>query len=108
MANRNASYYLMKTARISGWLLFVLVLLYIMTGFSLTGEFGFGRLISPQSALAVHEIFEWPLIAIFAVHSAITIHFALRRWGWIRTRSKSRQSIKSLPSEAHEPHVAKS
>jgi succinate dehydrogenase/fumarate reductase cytochrome b subunit len=103
----------MKTARISGWLLFGLVLLYILTGFSLTGEFGLSRLISLQTALAVHKIFEWPLIAVFVVHSAITIYFAFRRWGWIKTRRKTRRSVKpstSAPAtkETHEPHVAKS
>lgn len=113
MTNRSTGYYLIKIARISGWLLFGLVLLYILTGFSLTGEFGLSRLISLQTALTVHKIFEWPLIAIFAVHSAITIYFAFRRWGWVKTRKKMRRSVKpspttSTPNEANEPHAAKS
>jgi len=113
MGNRSTGYYLMKTARISGWLLFVLVLLYILTGFSLTGEFGLTRLISLQTAVVIHKIFEWPLITIFLVHSAITIYFAFRRWGWIKTRKKTRRSVKSspttsTPNETQEPHVAKS
>lgn len=113
MGNRSTGYYLMKTARISGWLLFVLVLLYILTGFSLTGEFGVTRLISLQTAVVIHKIFEWPLIVVFLVHSAITIYFAFRRWGWIKKRRKSRRSVKpsptmSTPNETHEPHVAKS
>ena len=40
MSARSWNYYLVKTARVSGWLLFLLVLLYIVTGFALCGEFG--------------------------------------------------------------------
>jgi len=90
MAKRNPTYYLIKIARVSGWLLFLLMLLFIVTGFALRSEFGFQRLItSPQTAYAIHRFFEWPLIAVFFVHSSITIYFALRRWGWIKKRTKT-------------------
>lgn len=83
------NYYLIKTARLSGWLLFFLVLLYILTGFSLCGEPAFfQRLVDSQTALTVHKIFEWPLVTVFLVHSLITIYFALRRWGWIKRRTR--------------------
>ena len=81
-------YYLVKIARVSGWLLFVLVLVYILTGFALCGKLGFGQLIDLQTALGIHQILDWPLVAIFVVHSAVTIYFALRRWGWIKPGSK--------------------
>ena len=83
MPRKNIHYYLIKTARLSGWLLFVLVLLYIGTGFSLCGEYGVSKVIDYTTALAIHQIFEWPLIVLFLVHSGITIYFAMRRWGWI-------------------------
>jgi len=89
MARKNIHYYLIKTARLSGWLLFVVVLLYIVTGFSLCGEFGVGALIDVKTAMAVHSIFEWPLIVAFLVHSGITIYFAMRRWGWIAGKKTS-------------------
>ena len=89
MSRRNPTYYLVKIARVSGWLLFFLVLLYIVTGFALCGDYGFGRLIHPQTALAIHRYFEWPLVAVFLTHSAVTIYFALRRWGWIKKRTKT-------------------
>jgi len=85
MAARSWNYYLVKTARVSGWLLFLLVLLYIVTGFALCGEFGFDWMIGEQPALSIHKIFEWPLVATFVTHSAVTIYFAFRRWGWIKT-----------------------
>lgn len=89
MARRNINYYLMKVLRISGWLLFLLVLLYILTGFALCGRYGFDNLVNYQTAFAVHKIFEWPLIVVFLAHSAAAIYFALRRWGWIKKRAKT-------------------
>ena len=89
MARKNINFYLIKVTRITGWLLFPLMILYILTGFSLCGEFGFERVVSPQVALAVHQIFEWPLIVAFLVHSSVTFYFAFRRWGWIKKRTGS-------------------
>lgn len=87
MPSKSLNYYLIKLARVSGWLLFFLVLLYILTGFALCGEYGMSQWIDVQTALAVHKLFEWPLVAIFLTHSLVTIYFALRRWGWIKTRT---------------------
>ena len=61
MARRKLTYWLVKLARISGWLLFFLVLLYIVTGFSLCGEPGLSEAVhcsdgpgdSPALRLAV-------------------------------------------------------
>ncbi len=87
MPNRNLHYYLIKTARVSGWILLPLMVLFIITGFSLRGEFGLSRVVALPTALAIHRVFEWPLVAVFVAHAAITIYFAMRRWGWIRTRT---------------------
>ncbi len=89
MPGKSTTYYLVKVARISGWLLFLLVLLYIVTGFSLCNEPGYPKLMDSQTALRVHKLFDWPLIAVFLVHSVVTIYFALRRWGWVKRRSAS-------------------
>ena len=89
MARGKVNYWLMKTVRVSGWLLLPLVILYILTGFALCGEYGFSKVISPQAALDVHKLFEWPLIVVFLAHSSTTIYFALRRWGWIKKRAKT-------------------
>lgn len=113
MAEKTRHYYLMKVARISGWLLFGLVLVYILMGFSLCGKLGFSRVIELQTALTIHKFLDWPLVAIFAVHSAVTIYFALRRWGWIHKRTASRPSpvcppARPSPAEARPPHAVKS
>lgn len=87
MARKNVHYYLIKTARISGWLLLPLMILYIVTGFAVLGQFGLNTLIEPNQAKIVHRDFNWPLVATFLVHCSITIYFAFRRWGWIKTRT---------------------
>ena len=87
MPGRTTTYYLVKLARLSGWLLFLLVLLYMVTGFSLCGEYGVERLVDARTALDIHKFFEWPLMVIFGVHSCITIYFAMRRWRWIGKRT---------------------
>jgi len=87
MRKRDIHYYLIKTARLSGWLLAPLMVLYIVTGFSLCGEYGINEIIDYETALLIHKIFEWPLVVLFLVHAAITIYFAFRRWGWIKKKT---------------------
>lgn len=84
MARRNVNYYLIKTARISGWLLLPLVVVYILTGFAMRGEFGLGSLLTAEEAKVIHQDFRWPLMGAFLVHAVTTVYFSLRRWGWIK------------------------
>lgn len=83
MAGKGVHYYLIKVNRFTGWLLFFLVGVYLITGFSLCGMFGFNRIISAQGALVIHKFFDWPLVISFLVHSVISMYYAFRRWGWI-------------------------
>jgi hypothetical protein len=83
---KNVNYYLLKAGRISGWLLFVVVIGYMVTGFSMSSRLSVNRLIEIQVAKKLHQDFVWPLVAIFTVHSVIVIYFAMRRWGWIKPR----------------------
>ena len=89
MLNRTTHYYLIKLARLSGWVLLPIMLLYLVTGFVLCGKLGCERLIDANTALTIHQIFDWPLVGVFLVHMSITFYFAMRRWGWIKNR-KSR------------------
>ena len=88
MTKKNIHYYLLKTTRLSAWLLLLLMLLYILTGFVLCGEFGMSRWMDAQTALNIHRYFEWPLVAFFLIHASITIYFSFRRWGWIKSKKK--------------------
>ncbi len=85
---RRLNYYLIKTARLSGWLLLPLMVIYIGTGFALCGMFGFSHLIDLRTALEIHRVFDWPLVIAFAVHTSITTYFAMRRWRWIKRRTR--------------------
>jgi len=86
MARWKINYWLMKTVRVSGWLLLPLMILYILTGFSLTGEL---KLFDLRTASIVHRVFEWPLIVVFLTHAVTAIYFAMRRWGWIKKRTRA-------------------
>ena len=88
MPRKAAHYYLLKLARLSGWLLLPLVIIYIGTGFALCGKLGFSRWMDLKTALAIHQIFDWPLVGLFLVHASITAYFAMWRWGWIKNRKK--------------------
>jgi hypothetical protein len=40
--------------------------------------------IDTQTALIIHQLFDWPLVAAFAVHAATSVYFAMKRWRWIK------------------------
>ncbi len=86
MPRKSLHYYLLKLARLSGWLLLPLMLTYIGTGFALCGMLGFREWIDSNLALTIHKIFDWPLVALFLIHASITVYFSLRRWGWIKNK----------------------
>jgi len=87
MPRKNVHYYLVKIARISGWLLLPLMLVYIVTGLAVLSQFRLNRLIEPNAARLLHRDWSWPLIAVFLVHSLLTIYLAFRRWGWIKIKT---------------------
>jgi hypothetical protein len=75
---------LLKTVRWTGWPLLVLVGLYILTGYVLCGKYGFDRIVSPQTVLPWHRMFDSVLVLLVLLHSVPAAVLALRRWGWIR------------------------
>ena len=86
---KTVNYYVIKTARASGWLLLPLMLLFLGTGFVLCGKYGFHRLMTADSAMLLHRIFDMPLVVLFAVHVVTTAYLSFRRWGWIKSRRRS-------------------
>ncbi len=75
---------LLKTVRFTGWPLFLVVLLFLVTGYVLCGKYGFERLMDYRKALAVHQLFDLMLVGLFVVHSLPAMYLALWRWGWVR------------------------
>jgi hypothetical protein len=88
MPQHTLHYYLLKLGRLSGWLLLPLVVIYIATGFALCGMLGFDKWIDLQTALRIHQLFDWPLVVLFVLHATIAAYFSMRRWGWIKNRKK--------------------
>ena len=89
MAKKRPKFYLVMLNRLAAWLLLVVMIIYIFSGFALCGTLGFNRWIATDRALAVHRNLAWPLVVLFLVHAGISVYFALRRWGWVKTRGKS-------------------
>jgi len=86
---KNVNYYLIKTARFTGWLLLPLMLLFLGTGFVLCGKYGFDKLMTTKGALILHRIFDMPLVVLFVLHAVTSAYLTFRRWGWIRTKRRS-------------------
>lgn len=77
---------LLRAIRITAWPLLALMLVFIASGYALSGQYGFGRVLEAETALKLHRLFDIPLVVLFVVHSAGGAYFALRRWGWIGKR----------------------
>jgi len=84
MKRRKRTYYILKIGRFSGYCLFFLMLLFVVTGFALCGKLGVERLVSPRDALVIHQLFDWPLVGVFLLHSLAAFYISMRRWRWIR------------------------
>ena len=87
MANFN--WVMVKTVRISGWPLLVLMIVYLVTGFALCGQISVGRWMRLEQALWIHRLFDVPLVVLFVAHSLPAVYLAFVRWGWIGKKNKS-------------------
>jgi len=86
---RGVNYYLLKTMRLSGWILIPAVITYLCTGYATCGKLDMDKLIESETALDIHRVMDRPLIVLFLAHTSTAIYFSMRRWGWIRTRKKA-------------------
>jgi len=75
---------LQKINRISGYVLFPVILVFMVSGFGMTGNYGFDRLLSAETGRQIHQTLLWPVIGLFFIHSLVSWYFAFRRWGWIK------------------------
>ena len=79
---------LLKIVRWSSWPLLVVIPGFLVTGYAMTGEFGFSRLLDEKTALTIHRMLHWPLILLVVAHSVPAVYLALQRWGWIKHRDE--------------------
>jgi cytochrome b subunit of formate dehydrogenase len=71
---------LLKIDKISCWILFVLMILFIISGYSLIGKYGMQSLMDRKTALLIHINLSELLVFFFILHSGIRIYFAVKRW----------------------------
>ena len=79
---------MIKVLRISSWPLLLLLALYLVTGFAMSGRYGLNVLLDAKLALAVHKLMHVPLLVLLPVHAICAIYLALRRWRWIKIRRR--------------------
>ena len=80
------SFVSLKLVRWSGWILLPLVLVFIGTGYAMSGRYGFGSIMDEKSALGFHKLFHLPLLVLVLVHIVPAVYLAMQRWGWIKPR----------------------
>jgi hypothetical protein len=76
---------LLKIVRWSSWPLLLVIPGFLLTGYAMTGEFGFNHWLDERTALTWHRMLHWPLIVLVLVHSLPAVYLALQRWGWIKS-----------------------
>jgi hypothetical protein len=77
---RPPHYFLNKIVRVSSWPLFPVVIIFLLTGYAMSGEYGLGALIDAKRALAIHKMLHAPLIVLLLLHSLPAMYLAIRRW----------------------------
>jgi hypothetical protein len=82
------NFILLKTVRWSGWPLLPVVMVFLLTGYIMSGRYGFGRLLDEKTALTIHKLLHLPLLLLVLVHTAPAVYLALQRWGWIKHRGE--------------------
>ena len=84
MARRSLQWYLHKVNRISGYVLFVVIVLLVVSGLAMTGRYGFDKLFSAQTGWKIHSAMRWPVIGFFVIHASVSWYFSFRRWRWVK------------------------
>ena len=78
----------LKMIRWSGWLLLLVVIGFLLTGYTMDGRYGFGKLLDEETALTLHRTLHLPLIVLVLAHVVPAMYLALQRWGWIKHREE--------------------
>jgi hypothetical protein len=84
MTRLRAGYIVIKTLRYSSWPLLLLLLGYLVTGFAMSGQYGFGKLLDKEMALAIHRGLHVPLGLLFGLHAVCATYLAMRRRRWLK------------------------
>ncbi len=80
---RPPDYVLNKIVRVSSWPLFLIVIIFLVTGYAMSGQYGLGAVIDAKRALAIHNMLHGPLLVFLLMHALPATYLAFKRWGWI-------------------------
>lgn len=76
----------LKAVRWTGWLLLPVVVLFLFSGYAMSGRYGLGQWLDEATALALHKLLHLPLMILVLVHVGPATYLAMQRWGWIGRR----------------------
>ena len=85
---------LWTVTKYTGWLLMLLMIIYIATGFSYAGYFGFETIIDPAAATSLHS----NLIVVGILIILICLHCCLRSFLSLKNRAKGSETAQK-PAE---------
>lgn len=71
--------YLILVDRVASWALLLLLVIFFITGYSMTGGYGFDRLVSVGDALSIHTTLGEAVIALLAYHVCVRGYLELKR-----------------------------
>jgi len=83
MPGENYRALLWKIDRIAAWILLVLMIFFLISGYSMTSEYGMNSVIDRVTATQIHISLSELVVLFFAIHAGIQIYFALIRRGII-------------------------
>lgn len=77
---------IVRLSRICAWISMGLMVVYVITGFSMMGLYGINHFIKVGTARWIHDnlYLAWFLVFTVFLHSIICINTALRRWRIIK------------------------
>lgn len=80
MKKLNIDSILHKCVRISGWLLFVMIIIYFISGYALVHEHGFDKLLARKYARMLHCVMDIPFLILLVMHVFPNIYFRVKRF----------------------------
>jgi Ni,Fe-hydrogenase I cytochrome b subunit len=81
---RRLGHFAIKTVRFTSWPLLAIVIAFIVTGYAMSGQYGMGAVLDPNTAKVIHRFLHLPLGALALAHALCATYLAFRRWRWIR------------------------
>ncbi|MCL5098520.1 MAG: hypothetical protein M1608_13520 [Candidatus Omnitrophica bacterium] len=93
---KRLDYVFLRVVRWSSWPLLLLVILFLITGYIMSGRFGMSRFMDEKTALTIHKLMHLPLLVLLVAHVVPAVYLAFQRWGWIKRRNHPHATTKVI------------